>query len=659
MPAARTATPALALTTAAALAFTPFMTPLPMAARDLTVPHISTPRLQLTAVINPADIAKLVDNLESAMASASTTVTGLVGAPGQTLTQALTSAVTLNDSLWNGLIAATDNKTLTAILKTLKASAGNGLSDLSKSIDDVNGSIVLTTGQLADLLTSTLTGSLGTALNAVATVINNPLALPSYTGLINAPIDIAGLALTQGIGTVNHLGANVLTVTNTVVTGVTRQVSNALDTFNGLLDASKKLTGIDLVNGLITAVQGIVSAPVAAAVAAVNGASTTITNAATTILDRVTDGASDAVATWIGNGTDPGAIQKVINTIGTAPLSPATYAHAISVLVGAGTSTLTTAAHTVGSLASVPFTAGADITVAAANVFTAFTSGLATAASGILQAAGLPSLVTGIPHAMATTVNLLVKAAATTTAAGLRTIAAALDFGSAITGSLTATAAPAATHKTVTLSLTADTTPSTDTTAANTTTGRGPKTAAAEPKTANAAEPTDPAEDTASEAAEPTVNPATEESPNPTPAAEAAAATDATASTAASTATDAKTEAADDSKGASASTKDRTTTSTADKDDTTTSAGAANGASNPDKTDNVTAPKKPRPSGTKNTNGDKTSGSAPGKTASTSPNNGPSDGTSAATAKTPKHASATSPRHAAASDSAPKHAAAA
>src|SRR5439155_1378049 len=118
-------------------------------------------------------------------------------------------------------------------------------------------------------------------------------------------------------------------------------------------DASKTLTGIDLVNGLITAVQGIVSAPVAAAVSTVNGASITITNAATTILYRVSGGASDAVATWIGNGTDPGAIQKVINTIGTAPLSPASYAHAISVLVGAGTSTLTTAAHTVGSLASV------------------------------------------------------------------------------------------------------------------------------------------------------------------------------------------------------------------------------------------------------------------------------------------------------------------
>ncbi|PJE03572.1 MAG: hypothetical protein CK429_32720 [Mycobacterium sp.] len=653
MSAVRTATPALALTTAAALAFTPFVTPLPIAARDLAIPHVSAPRLQLTAVINPADITKLIDNLDSAMASASTTVTGLVGAPGQTLTQALASAVTLNDSLWNGLIAATDNKTLTAILKTLKASAGNGLSDLSKSVDDVNGSIVLTTGQLADLLTSTLTGSLGTALNAVATVINNPLALPSYTGLINAPIDIVGLALTQGIGTVNHLGANVLTVTNTVVTGVTSQISNALDTFNGLLDASKTLTGIDLVNGLITAVQGIVSAPVAAAVATVNGASITITNAATTILDRVAGGASDAVATWIGNGTDPGAIQKVINTIGTAPLSPASYAHAISVLVGAGTSTLTTAAHTVGSLASVPFTAGADITVAAANVFTAFTTGLATAASGILQAAGLPSLVAGIPHAMAATVNVLVNTAAATTAAGLRTIAAALDFGSAITGGLTATVTPAATRKTVTLSLAADTTPSTDSTAAITT-EHGSKTAAAEAKTATAPDSTDAAGDTVAEAAEPTV-PAPEEKPKPNPAAESA---DVATTSTAATAADAKTEAAS-TQGASTSTKDATT-STAKKGDTKTSAGSADVGSNPDRTDSATAPARPRPAGAKNATSDKTSDSAAGgKTASASANSGQSEGASAGTAKTPKHASATSPRHAAASDSTPKHAAAA
>lgn len=635
----RSPLPALALTTAAAITFTPLVTPLPTAPLNLTLPQISTPRMELTAAISPADVTALINNLQSALQSASTTVTGLVATPGQTLADALGSATTLNNSLWDGLIAATDNRTLAAILRTLKGTAGNGLSRLADSVDDANGTIVLTTGQLADLLTSTLTGSLGTALHAVATVINNPLALPSYTGLLNTPIDIAGLLVTQGIGAVNNLGANVLTVTNTVVTGVTAQIDNALDTFNGLLGAGKTLTDIDLINGLLTAVQGIVSAPVTAALAGVNGISTTITNAATATLAKITDGASDAIATWIGNGTRPGAIQDVINTIGAAPLSPASYTHAVSILVGAGITTVTKVAHTAGSLASVPFTAAADITNAAADVITALTSGLATAASGIMQAAGLPSLVYGLPHAMAATVNGLVHAAAFTTAAGLRTIAAALDFGSAITDTLTSTAAPTA--KTVTLAHAADTTTAKEsepaTTADDTTTDLRP---------AHSAETgtTDPEPTTAPDAATDTTGPTTPETTDPdeitdvdtsTPATEAEPATDPADDTDTTTpaAHTAEPKPAAETKPATDTQGDDPTSADSDKPTTT-------------------APKKkPR----RGTDKDDTTGA-------TSPGGATPDrdttSTSGSSTRPPKHASATSPRHAAPSTDAPKHAAA-
>lgn len=651
----RSPLPALALTTAAALTLTPLVLPPPTTPLHLSLPQVSAPRLELTAAINPADVTALINNLNAALQSASTTVTGLVGTPGQTLANALGSAATLNDSLWDGLIDATDNRTLAAILTTLKDTAGNGLSRLSNSVDAANGTIVLTTGQLADLLTSTLTGSLGTALHAVATVINNPLALPSYTGLINTPLDIAGLLITQGIGAVNNLGANVLTVTNTVVTGVTAQVDNALDTFNGLLSAGKTLTGIDLINGLLTAVQGIVSAPVTAAVAGVNGASTTLTNAAATTLDKIADGASDAIATWIGDGTRSGAIQEVINTIGSAPLSPASYTHAVSVLVGAGITTVTQVAHTAGSLASVPFTAAADITTAAADVITALTSGLATAASGIMQAAGLPSLVYGLPHAMAATVNGLVNAAAFTTATGLRTIAAALDFGSAITGTLSSAAAP--TSRAVTLTLAADTTTATDdaeptpgdsTTAEpasrNTDTGTASTEPTTETDTATAVEPA--AEIPAATEPDPTTDP---DAGTPTTGTEPAA--DPTTSPAADT--DTTTPAAETAEpkpttGAKPATgiKDEATASTDTDTDTDT-----------DKPATTTPKKRPRVTGrTADTDdSDTASTSATGRA---TPDRDATTTTDSST-KTPKHASATSPRHAAASTDAPKHAAAA
>lgn len=645
----RSPLPALALTTAAALTLTPLVLPPPTTPLHLSLPQVSAPRLELTAAINPADVTALINNLNAALESASTTVTGLVGAPGQTLANALGSAATLNDSLWDGLIDATDNRTLAAILTTLKDTAGKGLSGLSNSVDAANGTIVLTTGQLADLLTSTLTGSLGTALHAVATVINNPLALPSYTGLINTPLDIAGLLVTGGIGAVNNLGANVLTVTNTVVTGVTAQVDNALDTFNGLLSAGKTLTGIDLINGLLTAVQGIVSAPVTAAVAGVNGASTTITNAAAITLDKIADGASDAIATWIGDGTRSGAIQEVINTIGSAPLSPASYTHAVSVLVGAGITTVTKVAHTAGSLASVPFTAAADITTAAADVITALTSGLATAAAGIMQAAGLPSLVYGLPHAMAATVNGLVNAAAFTTATGLRTIAAALDFGSAITGNLTSAAAP--TSRAVTLTLATDTT-----------TAKDDAEPAAEDSATHstdaAAASTEPATDTAA-VTEP-------DAETPPAAAEPDAVTPAAAEPDATTDIDAETPVAETEEPTTAPTTDTTTTPAAGSEtaETEPAAEAKPAAKDDAATANsdkpATAAPKKKLRGTDratDTNDDASeSTSAAGRA---TPDRDTTSATDSNSTRTPKHASETSPRHAAASTDAPKHAAAA
>ncbi|MAS07764.1 MAG: hypothetical protein CL534_24180 [Ahrensia sp.] len=647
----RSPLPALALTTAAALTLTPLVLPPPTTPLHLSLPQVSAPRLELTAAITPADVTALINNLNAALQSASTTVTGLVGTPGQTLANALGSAATLNDSLWDGLIDATDNRTLAAILTTLKDTAGNGLSRLSNSVDAANGTIVLTTGQLADLLTSTLTGSLGTALHAVATVINNPLALPSYTGLINTPLDIAGLLVTQGIGAVNNLGANVLTVTNTVVTGVTAQVDNALDTFNGLLSAGKTLTGIDLINGLLTAVQGIVSAPVTAAVAGVNGASTTLTNAAATTLGKIADGASDAIATWIGDGTRSGAIQEVINTIGSAPLSPASYTHAVSVLVGAGITTVTQVAHTAGSLASVPFTAAAGITTAAADVITALTSGLATAASGIMQAAGLPSLVYGLPHAMAATVNGLVNAAAFTTATGLRTIAAALDFGSAITGTLSSAAAP--TSRAVTLPLAADTTTATDD-------------AEPTPGDSTTAEPASRNTDTGTASTEPTTE--TDTATAVEPAAEIPAATepDPTTDPDAGTPTTGTEPAADPTTSPAADTDTTTPAAETAEPKPTTGAKPATGikdeatastATDTDKPATTTPKKKPRVTG-RTADTDDSATASTSTTGRTTPDRDATTTTDSST-KTPKHASATSPRHAAASTDAPKHAAAA
>jgi len=431
----------MALTTATALAFAPMALHNPQALH-LPVPHITVPDIALTSKITSADVKALVANLDAAMEAATDTVTSLAGVPGQTVVQALATAVSLNDNLWNGLISATANPALSNVLTALRKTISGALLQLSKTVSPLNSDITLTTEQLGTLLTSVATGWVGTAGQTVANLLSNPLAASSYTGLLTAPLDMAGLGLISVITAANNLGATGLSAVHTVVTGITAQISNALSGVENLVGAVAGLTGSSLVEGITTALQGIVSAPVTAALAGVNGISNTAVTAAKQALADVSDGASDLVKVWLGNGTSGGAIQSALNAIGSAPLDVASYAHAVSVVVGATINTGTVVLHTAGSVVSIPFTAGANLTTTAANVITSFVSGMAKASSGLLTAVGLGA-VSGVPYAVATVVNGAVKVAATVTAAGFNTIAAALNVGSAITGALTGTAAVA------------------------------------------------------------------------------------------------------------------------------------------------------------------------------------------------------------------------
>lgn len=430
-----TLTAGIALTTASAIAFTPLLiadtTP-----RAIAPPHLSTPSIDLRAAITPDDLAALAANLDDMSESVSATVTSLAGLPGNTLVDALNSAAAANDALWDSLIAATDNQTLIDILEALRATSNGGLTRLATTVESANDTIILTSGEIANLVASTVTGALGTAQHAVATLINSPLSVPSYTALVNVPLDLAGLALNSGLGAAQDIGVNAFDLGNTLLTGVTAQITNALGIVDGLLDTTKGLSDVAVIDGVLTAIQGIVSAPVTVSVAAANGLTHTLTAAGKTAWTRLTNGAAAAVSTWVGNGTTPGALQGAINTIGATPLSPAAYTTALSDLVGAGVTTLNTAIGTARSMASIPVSAAADLATTAADMITSVNKSLATTAAGIMQAAGLPSLVYNLPHVMAAGINGAVHIAGLTTAATLDGIAAAIDFGNTLTGAL-------------------------------------------------------------------------------------------------------------------------------------------------------------------------------------------------------------------------------
>lgn len=435
---------AVVLTAASVIALTPLQASHALP-QHLSLPTVSIPTVQLTSVVSQRDIDALVSNLKTSLDGASATVTALAGVPGQTLQSALATAVSLNDSLWQGLTTATANPVLDDVLKALHTVSGGGLTRLAAAIKDADGTIVLTSEQLSDLLTSTLTGSLSTALTAVAGVVNDPLNAAKYIALLNSPLSVAGRVLNQSITAAADLATNGIALGGTFVTAVTAQITNALNGVNNLIDAAKDVfPGNALIGGVLTAVQGIVSAPINVAVAGVNGLTTTVTDAADVVVSRLTNGASSVVSTWLGNGTTDGAVQDAISTIGAAPLSPSSYTAALTTLVGAGITTVATVAHTAGSFASLPFTVGANLTGTGAAMITTFISDAATATSGILRAVGMPALVYSMPKVLAAGVNAAINVAATAVKIGLRTVAGALDLGSTLTGELTPHAAAAA-----------------------------------------------------------------------------------------------------------------------------------------------------------------------------------------------------------------------
>lgn len=429
----------IAFTMASAIALSPVIAtnqhPLGL---PVHLPQVSISEVQLAAAISPRDVAALTANLNAALASAGSTVTALVDNASHSLTSALNTASGLNTSLWDQLIAAAaGSPTLKAVLVALKAASGGALLQLNNTVGATGDGITLTTGQISELLTSTVTGTVGTVAQAVASVVNNPLAASSYIGLLNTPFGVAGLALQDGITGVSQLGATGLHLVNDLVHGVTAQVTNALDAVNRLLDAGKTVTDIALINGALTAVQGIVSAPVSAIVAGVNGIASAVTNAGVSALGLVAGGANTIVGTWLGSGSTPGAVIGAISAVGQEPLSLGSYTRAVSILVGAAGSTVGTVANTVTAFASMPFRFAADLTGPGAQVVNSLVSGVATAASGLLLAAGLSPLVAGLPNNLATVVTGAINVAALATTATLNAIATAIDVGHAIGGWVT------------------------------------------------------------------------------------------------------------------------------------------------------------------------------------------------------------------------------
>lgn len=449
-------TAALALTTATALAFTPLVASTHPVGH--TLPTITAPNVHLSALVDTTAVQAVIASANAELTSLDATVAGIVGVPGQTISGALTTAATLNTQFWQGLTgAAQGNPLLLGALTALQSTSSGALTQLAGTVSDTNGQLTLTTDQLTTLLTSTLAGSATTAAVAAAAVVNDPLSLVNYLGLLTAPLNIAGQGIDAGIQAVADLGVNGLAAADTVVHGVTGEVGALVNGVNTLLGGVQGAINNQTIDGLITAAQAVAIAPVTGLLAAVNGASTTITGAAAEGLTVVATEAQNVVSTWLGTATSTGAVQAALQTIGAAPLSPTAYIAAVGELGTAAVSTvMDVTSGLVSGLAPIPFKVAANLVNTGAAVLNTWNNGVAQLGAGLGAAVGLPPLLTNALYGVATVANTAVNVAAAAISGALSAIATAVSFGTKITGLYTP-ASPAAAKATVTAAAVATT----------------------------------------------------------------------------------------------------------------------------------------------------------------------------------------------------------
>jgi len=392
----------LALTTAGAMALTSLAPPSVTHAPAQLTRAVLDANVQLTGVVSPAEVTALVNSLDGALASAGSTVSALVAVPGQTVAGALNAAATVNNVFFGLLTLASSSPVLRAAMDGLRTVSAGGLSRLANTVSSLNATMALTTKQMADLLTTTLTGSLGTVIGAVVDLVNNPFSLSKYVKLADAPIDAAGLGLSSGITALEDLGTNAFSVGNAVVTGVTGQIKTAISAINAVFSVGHNLAPNAVLSGLFTAVHGIVTAPLNALVNSTDGISKAVMNAGDDVVSALADTAAADVHLWLGDGTSAGALQRAINTVGAAPLSISSYVTAVSTLLTAAIKTVTaTTGIAAQRLAQIPFTFTGDLTSAGAGVINAFINGTANVVAGLLHAAGVPTILSGISYGVA------------------------------------------------------------------------------------------------------------------------------------------------------------------------------------------------------------------------------------------------------------------
>lgn len=437
-------TAGISLTAASAIALTPLA--IPANERAVTIPNVTVSDIQLT--VTPGEIQAFFANLQGELEEFNANVAAIVGLPGQTLADALGSAIDLNEDFYDTLRGLTTNTTLLNLLNALEVSSTYGLESLQIAIEGIvdedlvvfgfNENLVLTTEQLSNLLAGSITGSLSNVLSSFVAVLNNPLDVSAYAGLISTGlIDTVGDLASNGLSAVSVIGNSGFDFASTGLWLLQDQIDNAIATVVDLSDVAAGATGSALIEAVTTAVQSLTLAPAQAISDVAFGITNDVLGAFQGGFNEILGGLNGYfVEDEEGEIFVPGIVQLIsgslqfaVDTIGANPLNPENYLVATGGLLVGGFDSFNTGVRTVGNVAQIPGNLGINITNGVTGVITELNLTFATAVSSVLTAIGLPEDVANLPVALATQLNSVIEAGAEALVSGFEIVNGVIETG--------------------------------------------------------------------------------------------------------------------------------------------------------------------------------------------------------------------------------------
>lgn len=284
-------TAGVSLTATTALAFAPLS--IPTHHHTVTMPHVTVSELRLA--VSPVDIEAFIGELQTLFDGATTTVTDVAGIPGQSLIGVVDNIVELLGTVFTGLIDATGNQTLVASLTILKTLSVDAFAKLAENLGLINPVITTTTAQVGELLSSALTGSLQNILVATANVINDPLSVADYAGLLTAGVAGGQLLVGNGLKAVQAVGDGLFDIAGIALSEVTFQLNNAAAGISALLTQLATASDNAVVQAVLGAIRGLVIAPAVAVFNLGSGVAGAVLTTAHTGFDVLLDAATSVV----------------------------------------------------------------------------------------------------------------------------------------------------------------------------------------------------------------------------------------------------------------------------------------------------------------------------------------------------------------------------